>query len=62
MRLINHFNVLCTQVCTLMAMFFALEGMAWIESGFGIHPMLAGALACALFLTPHLVERLVDHG
>lgn len=49
-----------TQMSTGLMLFFALEGHAWITDGYGIHPMVAGASACAFFLLPYLVRRMYE--
>lgn len=53
----KHLNILSTQMSTGLAVFFVMEGHAWLSQGFGIHPMAAGAMACALFLLPHTLRK-----
>lgn len=53
----RHLVTIITQVCTGLCIFMALEGHAWIDSGFGIHPMAAGAMAVVFFIIPHFIAR-----
>lgn len=55
----KYYYTIMAQMCTGLALFAMLEGMAWIDKGYGLHPMLAGALATAALLTPHLVAKRV---
>lgn len=50
--------VALTQMSTGLCLFFALEGQAWINNGYGIHPMVAGAAAAGLFALPYMVRKL----
>ena len=52
--------ILLTQLCTGVAVFFVLEGFAWVEEGYGLHPMLAGALVALLLLVPHLLPIMYE--
>lgn len=54
--MMNHINILAAQLATALAMFFIMEGLNYIHIGLGLHPMLAGALACVLFALPHFLE------
>lgn len=51
--------IIMVQLCTGTALLCAMEGFAWIDAGYGIHPMFAGVLATIFLLTPHLVAKRV---
>jgi hypothetical protein len=48
-----------TQVSTGAALLAVVEGLNWIEIGYGLHPMLAGALAAAFVAVPYLTARII---
>lgn len=47
--------ILIAQIATGLALFIGLEGFAYLEQGYGIHPILAGALVAVLLVVPHLL-------
>lgn len=45
-------------LCTLSAVMLVQFGMAWINEGHGLHPLLAFPLATIIFIFPILVQLL----
>lgn len=57
--MIKYAYTIMVQLCTATALFSAMEGLAWIDQGYGINPMAAGALTTMLLLIPFLVVKRV---
>jgi hypothetical protein len=57
--MIKYAFILMVQLCTGTALACAMTGFAWIDKGYGMHPMLAGALVTMFLLIPFLVAKRV---
>ena len=57
--MIKYAYTIMVQICTGTAVLCAMEGFAWIDQGYGINPMLAGALTTMFLLAPLLVVKRV---
>ena len=55
--MIRHFAILATQMLAALAVLFTLEGMAWLNEGYGVHPVGAGFMAALLIIAPHLIPK-----
>ena len=57
--MIKYAYTLMVQICTGTALVCAMEGFAWIDQGYGVNPMAAGALTTMFLLIPFLVVKRV---
>ena len=55
--MIRFATILLIQCMAMTAVFFVLEGHAWIDQGYGIHPLVAGVMATLLLISPYLLPR-----
>ena len=53
----RHAAILAAQLCAALAVFFTLEGMAYISDGYGVHPVGAGFIAALFIALPHLIPE-----
>ena len=53
----KHLNTLAIQAATIAAVLGLDMGHSYLIDGYGLHPMLAGAIATALLITPYLIIR-----
>jgi hypothetical protein len=51
----KHLKIILTQVCAMLAVFFAMEGQAYIHEGWGVHPVGAGFMLALCLGIPHLI-------
>jgi len=56
----QHFKIFVIQFAALAAVRVFDLGMAYLNAGEGLHPVLAGALSLCLLLFPHVVNETVD--
>lgn len=55
--MLRHAAILATQMCAALACLFTIEGFAWVNEGFGIHPVGAGFIAALFIIAPHLIPK-----
>lgn len=51
----KHTLLILTQSAAMVAVFFVLEADSYMTDGYGIHPVVAGFVACLLLIVPHLL-------
>jgi len=52
------FKVLFTILCTLVSLNYVQLGNAYIEEGYGLHPMISFPVAIALIIVPFILHHL----
>lgn len=50
----NTFNRIMAQLSGVIALILWTQGHAWIDNGYGLHPMLAGMGVILAILLPHV--------
>lgn len=52
--------IILAMICNSLALFLLNEGFAWVDTGYGLHPIASGVAATVLMLTPSFVARRVE--
>ena len=55
-KVLRAFVTTVTLACGCTAMFCVYLGLNWMSAGYGLHPMLAGAMAVGFGIFPYLIE------
>ncbi len=55
--MIRHMAILATQMSAALAALFIVEAFAWLNEGYGIHPVASGFIACLFIIAPHLIPK-----
>lgn len=48
--------IFITQILTSCAIFFGAEGLRWIDTGYGLHPLIAGGMFVVCSILPYLAR------
>lgn len=51
----NGIYTACGIVCGVCAVIVTIAGFNWIDTGYGLHPMLAGPLATLMVVLPIVI-------
>jgi hypothetical protein len=53
----NNIRTAVIQIAAVAAVAYLHVGQLWITEGYGLHPIIAGAVAGALILAPYFLPR-----
>ena len=57
----KYLTILFTQLFTILSVLTIGMGIDWIDTGFGLHPVLAGAIAVSTIAIPYLIAKGLIH-
>lgn len=55
--MLRHAAILATQMSAALAALFLIEAFAWLNEGYGLHPVGAGFIAALCFIAPHIIPK-----